>query len=1725
MLLGCALPVFFWFVDSGNRPAEPRETFDHLGVTAPSTVSDLALLEGNPGVPGLPPVPEANGLSDRTAGGAGTAPSNGYGSAPLRHRVPVDSVLGDPDAVREGDRIALPAPAERRLEGTVESISRTVGGRTVFRGRIDEEPFGHFVTSIAPDGRQVASIHLEEEGTEYFVRFDPYSGQHLLQVLDLANLPEEGPCETCMGLEMRLPAGFQSDPVADEPVFESLASGDGETSGDLTVIDVMVVYTPAAGTWAANGAGGIEAVIFDAMARAQLAMDNSEGLVEFRLVHTAPVDYVETGDALVDLQRLTWTENEWAGYLDEVHVWRDEHRADLVALFVEGVDYGGIAWIPATAGGDARIGFSISSASQAGGPYFTHAHEMGHNMGLAHDMENSEGGPGVFDYSYGWRWEGTDGRNYRSIMAYAPGTRAPHFSNPDIEYVGVPTGVAEEADNARTIREMRHIIGAYRDAGEGLIADRAALVAFYHATGGENWHQNAGWLDPETPVADWYGVTVSGGRVTELNLPGNNLTGSLPPELGEMVRLVRLRLGGNQLTGAIPPELGNMYSLWTLRLEENNLSGTIPPELGGMVSLLDLWLDGNNLTGELPSELGDIAFLQALFVNGNDLSGSLPHSLTQLSLSFFWFDDTDLCEPQDEAFQAWLATIDNLQRSGIVCPDPPTLQMVIEPGGAVSGEPLATQPVLAIRDAAGNVIDSDHETEVSVEIVSGAGGVLSGTLTLTVSGGVAEFTDLVLFGLTGESYGLRFTTQPDQGVVDATELAVAAGAIDTGPGGTWLSAGPSAVRADGSSAAELSVQLRDSMGNEITVAGVEVRFLTSLGMLSDENPVTTDNSGRASVNLTSLEAGEADLGAEVYVEDEWRAISAGNPASVVFELWQAVVLELSGSTGPLQAGETRVFQATFKDVEGETVSAGADAERLVTFSQTAGDGEVIGLGAVTAFDGVAQLTLAGGTENGPVSLEASATSVSRAFLADDLSFEVVTRMVADGEVAEVNSLSYQDGEITLSEGGVLVVEHLEVAEGGTLLLTGEGILRVGQLVLGANAWLVTEGSIEVVEFLDPGAGSLLSAGGRLTIGEAAAGEGSQVTLEAGSLEIVAGGHFRLRHGSLLLGGNGLVSEIAGRLELFHCLGSIEFNGDVEISGNVLGLISDFHLAPGVEVSVLSGGELTFDGCLVDAPGEGFSLGVTSGGAFTMARSVFENGAIEIDSGSVSIRDNLFFGSSVLVGAGGDGAALYHNIVDDLAAFLDEGTADVITQVDGWGNVESRNATQNDLVLELRASGLESGRTLDAEGNLFIQPGDSIAMDIEAASLARAVDGGELLLGYADDYFVDPVLLPGADWQLDVSGASGEAGVGRVFASVSHTLTAGTDADGPLARLGLTSTELEGRTLVFFRVRQPIDIADGFSETALRDTDTEGWVTPFTMNTGYVTIDGTPPRIADGGSVEQDQDGLRDMTSSGEVVEQGALIVSFEAHDSLAGIDDAGVGVTLLGLEDLTGESVDGVLVDSSQTFPIGEEVYTRYVFEVPVTEQTLNGAYLVQATVADRSGNTTTTGLGEVTVNKNEIDVDIALQGFTAGSDSSPLVVDVTFVFTDAAGTELEERVVPVALGSANLDVFTFKQVPEGTVNLSAKAPKHLRRRLPAGMDENGQGAVLFTGVNRLLGGDLNGDNRIRAADLGILSLYWFQSVDTNPEAAQADITGDGRVRSAELAILQTNWFLQGDPR
>ena len=164
---------------------------------------------------------------------------------------------------------------------------------------------------------------------------------------------------------------------------------------------------------------------------------------------------------------------------------------------------------------------------------------------------------------------------------------------------------------------------------DSLIADCDTLMGIKDALRGA---ARLDWLT-RLPLSYWDGISISGGRVSALELDGvsrQRLTGRIPAEIGQLTGLTHLDLGSNRLTGEIPAELRRLARLTSLELDGNDLTGRIPVEIGQLTGLSHLDLGFNRLTGEIPVEFGRLTGLAYLRLGPNRLTGTIPAELGNL---------------------------------------------------------------------------------------------------------------------------------------------------------------------------------------------------------------------------------------------------------------------------------------------------------------------------------------------------------------------------------------------------------------------------------------------------------------------------------------------------------------------------------------------------------------------------------------------------------------------------------------------------------------------------------------------------------------------------------------------------------------------------------------------------------------------------------------------------------------------------------------------------------------------------------------------------------------------------------------------------------------------------------------------------------------------------------------------------------------------------------------
>ena len=188
--------------------------------------------------------------------------------------------------------------------------------------------------------------------------------------------------------------------------------------------------------------------------------------------------------------------------------------------------------------------------------------------------------------------------------------------------------------------------------------DSLALVDFYNSTNGANWKNNTNWLTT-APLSTWNGITLdTGGRVSQINLYVNNLTGTLPNSIGNLTHLTSISLHINAIGGNIPGSIGNLTNLIYLDLGENKFVGTIPDSLASLTNLTQLDLDGNQLIGSIPSWIGNFTSLQDLWLQYNSFSDSIPSSIGNLTgLQYLVLQNNQLSGPIPASF----SNLNNLQ--------------------------------------------------------------------------------------------------------------------------------------------------------------------------------------------------------------------------------------------------------------------------------------------------------------------------------------------------------------------------------------------------------------------------------------------------------------------------------------------------------------------------------------------------------------------------------------------------------------------------------------------------------------------------------------------------------------------------------------------------------------------------------------------------------------------------------------------------------------------------------------------------------------------------------------------------------------------------------------------------------------------------------------------------------------------------------------------------------
>ena len=340
-------------------------------------------------------------------------------------------------------------------------------GNIAWTGYADGIPDSQIVLLINSDGSKIiGSVVLP--GAAYQIRYDTKNSRQVARQIDLSKILPD--------LEPAVPTDFSSDRLIRRN--DSVAAAENLNPDDGSIIDVMVVYTPAAKEDVAD----IEQHIQLAVEETNKGYADSGVKHRLNLVHTEEISYNEddsksggnfTPESWDDFLNKIKSADD--GYMDNVHDLRDQYKADLVIFLVKHkvakeIQSCGRAWIMDMNKDPAAYAFSVMSSVCAVAPHYTLAHETGHNMGSVHDPVHANGKKGIFPYSHGYWYQDEKNKeeSFGTIMGKVCQEECPprinRWSNPNLTYQGIPTGIENVSDNVRSLNEAAFTVANFRQS-------------------------------------------------------------------------------------------------------------------------------------------------------------------------------------------------------------------------------------------------------------------------------------------------------------------------------------------------------------------------------------------------------------------------------------------------------------------------------------------------------------------------------------------------------------------------------------------------------------------------------------------------------------------------------------------------------------------------------------------------------------------------------------------------------------------------------------------------------------------------------------------------------------------------------------------------------------------------------------------------------------------------------------------------------------------------------------------------------------------------------------------------------------------------------------------------------------------------------------------------------------------------------------------------------------
>ncbi len=438
------------------------------------------------------------------------------------------------NAAVAGKSIDLPLPSGETMRIAYQRHEEALDGNWSWIGKTKDG-----LDAVITFGEGAVFGRIYQKGTEAY-SLTMSGGRSWLVQTDPTKLLDGNLGRDADETDVLIPPSVAAAASARKSSAAAAVQGGGKASAANTV-DVVLGYTNGLVTKYGSAANATTR-LSNLMAITNQGYVNSQITPRVRLVRTVQVNYTDTNSNETALEALTGfdcnattcTPLTVPTELVPLRTARTEYGADLVSLvrpFQAPQHQGcGIAWLLGGGGfpidsSDEPFGYSIVSDGNDtdegdGRNYFcreeTLAHELGHNMGQQHNVEDAGSPvvPGTHPYSYGYREAITDG--FYTVMAY----RLPnsiqfsinYFGNPSVNYPSSParpTGSAN-ADNARSMNISMPLVAQFRSAvvpfgtpvANDYDGDGKSDIYWRNISTGNNdlWKMNATTLSSSTAV-------------------------------------------------------------------------------------------------------------------------------------------------------------------------------------------------------------------------------------------------------------------------------------------------------------------------------------------------------------------------------------------------------------------------------------------------------------------------------------------------------------------------------------------------------------------------------------------------------------------------------------------------------------------------------------------------------------------------------------------------------------------------------------------------------------------------------------------------------------------------------------------------------------------------------------------------------------------------------------------------------------------------------------------------------------------------------------------------------------------------------------------------------------------------------------------------------------------------------------------------------------------------